>query len=765
MHTTKTQVNLARQIPRSTMTRPRSIFVFCFLLSICCVCAYTPNDDIDIIHDRVMELMIWPSKENISITVQSAVIYSRTLNSSCYWPDVNYYDMGVADWLAAHHVYRITTLLQALTVNGSSVQDDPEIRAAAHCALNVWLIHDWQNPNWWFNEINVPLHTARHLLMLGDNATSFEIEKIKEISFRAAWWLGRATDTGANLVAMIEVQLYRSLATNNITGVQQGLSRMWEDIALVSSDQIGPQYDWSYHFHGTQLLSGIYGMVWAEDIISFLLCSAGTQYAPDEDRFSTFVQFMIKGDAWMIIGNSWDWHCLGRAVDRPDREQQVEFHPLNIRKVAELVKENDTKIELLNLADRLDDVPDAAPLLGNRHFFATDYQVHRRANWTSTIKMQSIRTQPTECINGENQKGEHSGQGILNLYSGNTYAYDNIFPLLDWQAINGITVEHDIPLEPCINGKFAWTMMPYVGGVSDGQYGMAMMNTTSHNLTAQRSWHFYDNAIIALATNLTLTAATTAWTTLASRLLPTGQITIGFFNSSVVTLSDGNYSFPFVQNTTSNVQWIHLGGSDIAYLLQSQQQYAALSIELRNKTANYLDLGPYNGTVTGRMLTIWIDHGFGPYNTLDYNYMILPNVSLQSTPSVIKQYSDEQVFECISTNNRFHGTMWPSLKRASFVLWDNVATKFSCKSPSFEIDIEVSDAGAYLYSETETDFTITASHPTRLGSTLKVNVDRVGSGPGCSTSQDTNASTTNVTLSLPSAGNYLGASVNVTCEK
>jgi chondroitin AC lyase len=379
--------------------------------------------------------------------------------------------------------------------------------------------------------------------------------------------------------------------------------------------------------------------------------------------------------------------------------------------------------------------------------------------------MQSSRTQPAECINGENQKAEHTGQGVLNLYIGNTYDYDNVYPLWDWQAINGITVEHDIPLERCNGATFSWILLSFVGGVSDSQYGLAMMDTASHNLTAQRSWHFYDDAIIALATNLTLRTPTTAWTALASRLLPTGQITIGFFNSTIITLSDGNYSFPYVQGKTSNVQWIHLGGSDIAYLLQSQQQqYASLGIELKNKTANYLDIGAYNATISGRVLTIWINHGAGPY-ILDYNYIILPNVSLEAVPSVIKQYSEEQVFECTSTNANFHGTMWPSLKRASFVLWDNVTTTFSCKSPLFQINIKVNDAGAYLFSESETSFTVTASHPTRVGGYVKLTVDRVGSGQGCTPSLDDNAQTTDVTLSLPSSAAYLGASINVTCNK
>jgi hypothetical protein len=148
-----------------------------------------------------------------------------------------------------------------LTVNGSTVQNDSKLRTAAHCALNVWLVNDWQNPNWLFNEIGIPLQTTSQLLMLGDNATSFEIEKIKEISFRAAWWLNRWTDIGANLVWMIQVQLYRSLATNNLTGIEEGFTQIWKDIVprLLNKD-------------GIQLLSGVYRMVWAQNI--YLLCVA-----------------------------------------------------------------------------------------------------------------------------------------------------------------------------------------------------------------------------------------------------------------------------------------------------------------------------------------------------------------------------------------------------------------------------------------------------------------------------------------------------------
>jgi hypothetical protein len=164
------------------------------------------------------------------------------------------------------------------------------------------------------------------------------------------------------------------------------------------------------------------------------------------------------------------------------------------------------------------------------------------------------------------------------------------------------------------------------------------------------------------------------------------------------------------------------------------------------------------------MLTIWINHGLGPY-ILDYGYFILPNVSLESIPTLIKQYDEEQIFSCISTNKLFHGTMWPSLKRASFVLWDNITTTFSCQSSLFNVTVQLSDAGAYLFSETTTDFTIAASHPIRVNGTVKVTVDRVGDGDGCNIWSHGNVFNTNVTVIIPSSAEQLGASVNITCKK
>ena len=265
----------------------------CILLGfVLCTCVYSLEaDDTSIVRCRVLESMIWPMKDAIPSTVVQALTYARTLNGSCFWPDINYADQSIVLWNTALHMSRINVMLQAFTVDGSSVQNDTRLGIAIHCALNIWLVHDWRNPNWWFNEINIPLLATGELLMLVAHATAIEIDKIKEISFRAAWWLHRSTDIGANLVNMLQVQLYRSLATDNQTGIEEGFARMWQDMAVVSVEEEGIQNDGAYHFHGQQLLSGSHGVVWARSIFPFLICSNGTRYQTNHEQLLVLGEF------------------------------------------------------------------------------------------------------------------------------------------------------------------------------------------------------------------------------------------------------------------------------------------------------------------------------------------------------------------------------------------------------------------------------------------------------------------------------------------
>ena len=720
------------------------------------------NDEIDDIKQRVLELTVWPKPENVSDLVQRVLNFSATLNATCYWPDINY-TSGVANNFPAEiHMFRISNMLRAYTVNGSSLKGDPKILAQVHCALGIWFEYDWRNPNWWFNQIGIPLEAGMQLLMLGNNATPTELANLQNITFRACWWIPNPFYVGANLLWMIQIQIYRSLATRNTTGLEQAFSRMWEDVSMANSSNEGVQYDWAYHFHTRQLMSGSYGMIWVNNVLLFTQCTANTRYQPNDQVATLLANYLTKGDAWMIMTNVWSWDVYGRFGTDPGQTFQHGFETDWIRSLAQVVKDADLKIGLTNFADRLDLKPGTPQPLGNRDYFASNYQVHRRPNWSAAIKIQTGRMYPSECLLGQNLKHEHTGQGVLNIYRQGYNDYIGGFAVLDWQAINGITVEHDIPLVMCADAVYYYhNSRPFGGGVSDGQYGMAVMDTLSHNLTAQRSWHFYDDAIIALATNLSVNVSATPWTTLASRVIPIGQVSIGFFNGTVITLNDGNYTFP------SNVQWAHISEQNLGYVLPLPQLYDSFGVQLGNKTGNYAEISPYNVTVTTRFVTIYINHGRGPFTDRDYNYMILPNVTLESMPTLVKKYDEEGVFTCLLLNgsSMSHGTAWPSLKRAAFVTWENRSTTFLCKTRTFSLNFTVAYSGLYLFSETENDFTITASNPMRIKGHLNVTVDRQGSGDGCVSKSDENIIATNAVLYLPTENVYLGQSVNITCKK
>jgi hypothetical protein len=60
---------------------------------------YLPNDDIAIVRQRVLELMIWPTTQNIPSVTTNALHFASTLSSSCYWPDINYHDDSLTEIL------------------------------------------------------------------------------------------------------------------------------------------------------------------------------------------------------------------------------------------------------------------------------------------------------------------------------------------------------------------------------------------------------------------------------------------------------------------------------------------------------------------------------------------------------------------------------------------------------------------------------------------------------------------------------------------
>ena len=136
--------------------------------------------------------------------VAAAQGYAKSLNSTCYWPDVDYFNKDRANWATDVHLARLQTMAEAITTPGSPVFESPEISDRMHCGLAVWLSHDWESPNWWWQWIGAGVQLQSIYLMLGANRTSAkEQQQMTDRSYYSAWWLND-WGGGANLSDMIK---------------------------------------------------------------------------------------------------------------------------------------------------------------------------------------------------------------------------------------------------------------------------------------------------------------------------------------------------------------------------------------------------------------------------------------------------------------------------------------------------------------------------------------------------------------------------------
>ena len=212
------------------------------------------SDDIETVRQRSLVLFCWPAASTLPAVASNARALAAKLNSSCYWPDINYSDKTAANWDVMNHLARLTTMAQALATPGSPAFEDAALSKSYHCALDVFLFAKpaYSNSNWWYKWIGISLQLQVQFLMLTLNrTTASEQASFVNFSYDSAWWID-SYGGGANLVWMIQAELLRGLATTNTTAISQSFSRMWQDVALQSAVKNGQgiQDDFSYHVRG-----------------------------------------------------------------------------------------------------------------------------------------------------------------------------------------------------------------------------------------------------------------------------------------------------------------------------------------------------------------------------------------------------------------------------------------------------------------------------------------------------------------------------------
>ena len=666
-----------------------------------------------IIRQRLVQSVLPADRAAINSLDELATKDAASLSADGYFTGVDYTSQERSNWAAADHLDRVLRMAKSARVLRDEGRPDAALEGKINLALKWWTDHDYHNPNSWWNEIGVPTLLGQVGNLMLQEIPAAELDKMASIMKRSDW--RREAWTGANLTWGVAIEITRGCMQNDAFAVAEGYTRMYDEIKIASQLQDGIQQDDSFHQHDAQLYNGGYGADFASDVARFISYSWGTQFQIPAGKMDIFNSYLLDGERWMTrgFGRGFDYSVIGREITRPARAPSLAdksagpIYPgmdevYGFAHALSLLANNPVphQEELQAFAAYLSGKPGAPAFLGNKQFWSSDYMVQRRDDYVTSVKMLSQRMLNAELVDSEGKKSVHLSDGANLLYlEGDEYL--NIFPVWDWTKIPGTTAIQgtlDTGEPDAIKTRGKTT---FDGGVSDGTYGLATMDLKRGNLTAEKSWFFFDSSYVALGAAITLDNDTQhdVATDINQALLQGGVTT----SESQAPLSQGSYSY----NTSHDI-WIY--HDHVGYIFPSGTK---LNLSIGPQTGNWSDIGTGpHASVTKNVFNLWIDHGAAPEDA-QYQYIVTPN----TTPEGVARRAADSGLEILANTSTIQAVYNRRLKLAELVY----------RRPSYIKTplgtIRADHACLLLILQTATGLRLTASDPEDLPLTLTITID------------------------------------------
>ncbi len=341
--------------------------------------------------------------------------------------------------------------------------------------LDRWLALDFQHSNWWVNDVPIPRVLGELALLLGDALEGRRRERLMRFMHQA--WPPPKGGTGgaANLFYRVDAAVSLALLREDPGLLEDVFARAAAEVRVSRGE--GIQEDFSFHQHGPQFYAASYGLPYIEVASRIAALAAGTAYAWPEERVGLLESFILDGLAWISYGPMLDPGAQGRNFSRKSAGRGVR----NVQAAAAVLATVGSA-----RAEELAAFPQAPS--GHRCFWRSDFAVHRRPGWAVSIKMLSARTVGTESGNGEGLRQYHLADGACFVFTDGE-GYQEVQPVWNWRRIPGITCEQDEEALPRIDwGRGARGTTRFVGGVSDGEHGVAALDFARDGVVARKAW-------------------------------------------------------------------------------------------------------------------------------------------------------------------------------------------------------------------------------------------------------------------------------------
>ena len=640
------------------------------------------------------------------------------------WPDIDYTDTNRTMWQPTGHMRRILSLARGYRSPLPALHQNPEIKLALLRAYDYWMENDFRCPkNWWPNWVGVPQVLYRVMLLMEDELTLQQKRAGIEILKRARV----EEQTGQNLIWVAETAIARGCLTNDDWLVMAGFSRIADEIRITTGE--GIQADFSFYQHGAQLYSGGYGRGFSIDCPGFAELASGTKLMP-EAKIQILSSYLLDGHQWMVRGPTFDYSACGREITRKGGARAGSLK----RACRSMIKLNSPrKDEFKAFLARLEagaSIPPEKQLTGNRDFWRSEFMTHHRPQFYASVRTTSTQVVQTEQINDENLHGQLLSDGLMYLMR-DGLEYEDIVAVWDWRRLPGITAEQtgESPGAASVYGKRS-----FVGGVSDGMYGVAAMDFERASLAAKKSWFFFDREIVCLGTGITCSSDQPVWTSV-NQCNADGQV--------LVAGPAGVRPLDEAAKTTQSASWVYHDG--VAYVFPGS---APVRVGNETQTGAWWNINHVYSKkqVQQRVFSLGIDHGVAPEEG-SYVYVVAPSVE----PDTAAGYAASLPVRVLENSPALQAVMNTSSDVCGIVFWEAGQINLSD-----DLSVSVDTPCLVLLRNVDSGLMLTVSNPANEPLDLTVRVSVRMTGEGCT--WNAAAGWTQVRFSLP-GGMYAGQSV------
>ncbi|WP_028865115.1 polysaccharide lyase family 8 super-sandwich domain-containing protein [Psychromonas aquimarina] len=662
--------------------------IFFLILSACSYSSFA--NDIDTLKSRIakeyadQEAYSALGTAGLSLNAQKQINNQQADGS---WADIKYSDIPTDGNQIRTHLSRLRILAAADYLHLQSGASQALIKG-----LDYWYsLADRHNSNWWWNEIGKQLYLGPIAVMAESQLSSAMLAQITAVMPAAPY------KTGANRTDLSKGVIWGGLLLKDDKRVALGLEAIEETLTVTTQE--GIQSDFSFQQHGAQLYTAGYGEVFFETASFWAYQVRDLTWKFEQDKIDVLTSYFLEGARWMNYSGRFDYNVRGRSISRKDNSipsRSILLTQADYIKALSPLSSSQTDAFKSHIKNGT-----STGLSGFKSFWRSDYVSKMGPEHFIGIKMNSVRTEPTESGNGENLLGYWLGFGsTFIMHSGNEY--NNIFPVWNWKLVPGVTAP-EYEAIPANWGKVE-QQVSFVGGVSDGTYGAAVMEMDFLDTQAKKSWFSFDNELVALGSAITSTRSENVNTTI-NQAVVNGPVTV-----------DG-VVYPEGAGSLANANWVH--HDNVGYVFPGGWS-GKISNQSQTGSWQRINSDQSADPLTKDVFTLSIDHGLQPSDGT-YEYIIVPD----KTALQLADYAAKLPVEVLSNSKHLQAVRHAGLSLSGAVFYQagtlqiTADTKLTVNKPSVVL-VDQSGAQAKITIATPgvgMPVTVTFSSPSENKST------------------------------------------------